>query len=240
MKALIIVFLVALVAGFGQALSGFGYAIIIMALLPLALPAQLCPVIAILGGFFINIPMLIRYRSHLQLKLILIPAIFSTMGVLIGLLTDFGIETAVYMRILGALLIALSLWFMIFSGKITIPANNISGAIVGSISGLCGALFAINGPPLVLYYNEAAKDKETYMAVLQCVQAIQAVSIFAARTVFSLWPAGIVGYLPALILGTAIGGVCGKRIFDKMSPALFNRIIYIVMCVSGLYFIVSA
>ena len=87
------------------------------------------------------------------------------------------IEDHILRRILGVALILISIYFMLFSKRIKLPARTCSLARArttkkvqvgaGTLSGLMGGFFGMQGPPAVLYFIQSEPTKEHYMAMAQ-------------------------------------------------------------------------
>jgi uncharacterized membrane protein YfcA len=240
MGLFLIVFCITLLCALTQTITGFGFAIIMMALLPLFAPNTVAVLLSLMGATTINIWLMWKFRKSVKIRLVFLPALFAAFGAMAGVL--FGLKTApsLYLRLLGILLVLLSLWFMFFEKRVHIKASPASGSVAGIISGVLGAMFAMAGPPRVLYYNAVTEDKEIYMGCLQAsFLAMSAVSILG-RVAVGLWPPDMGTYLIPCALGIVCGVVPGQRLFHKVNAERLKRIIYLFMCVSGVYFAVSA
>lgn len=184
--------------------------------------------------------MLVKCRKGIRLKLIILPGIFSALGAIIGLALGLKTTDALFMRLLGLLLVVLSLWFLFFSRRAHIPANCVTGSVAGVFSGVLGAMFAIAGPPLVLYYSTVTDEKEIYMGSLQaCLILLSVVSIIG-RAVMNLWPSDMASYILPSLLGLICGGLPGLYLYKKVNVRILKQIIYLFMCVAGIYFIAGA
>jgi uncharacterized membrane protein YfcA len=240
MNLFLIVFFITLLCSLTQTITGFGFAIVMMALMPLFAPDTVAVLLSLLGASAINIWLLWKYRKSVRIRLVFLPALFAALGAVAGVL--FGLKTApaLYMRLLGILLFVLSLWFMFFAKRVKIKASPLSGSVAGIVSGVLGAMFAIAGPPLVLYYNAVTEDKEIYMAALQAsFLAMSAVSILG-RVSVGLWPPDMTAYLPPCALGIVCGVLPGQLVFHKVNAERLKQVVYLFMCVSGIYFAVAA
>ncbi len=60
---------------------------------------------------------------------------------------------------IGAALVAFAAFFLLFSNRIRIEANPMTATMSGVASGLMGGFFGMPGPPIVLYYSVAIKEK---------------------------------------------------------------------------------
>ena len=70
-------------------------------------------------------------------------------------------------RILGMALILISIYFMLFRQCIKLPTTKSVQVGAGTLSGLMGGFFGMQGPPAVLYFSQSEPTKEHYMAMAQ-------------------------------------------------------------------------
>ena len=141
--------------------------------------------------------------------------------------------------LLGIMFVAVSIFFFVFSDKIRITPNPVSGTILGVICGVCYGLFASGGPTAALYLLPATKNKKEYLATIQaflCVNNIVVlmISLFLGRLDMADLPmvgAGIV----AMLAGTLLGLV----IHDKIPASVFGKVIYAFVGIGGVWIIVS-
>ena len=54
-------------------------------------------------------------------------------------------------KILGIMLLVLSVYFLFFKGKIKLPSDPQYGFLAGLIGGITNGLFGAGGPPVVIY-----------------------------------------------------------------------------------------
>ncbi len=137
-------------------------------------------------------------------------------------------------RILGAVLILASIWFFFFSEKVRIAPTLPMQISMGTISGVMGGLFGMQGPPAVLYFLASSERKEEYMAMAQCYFLIgnammtlyRAGNGFLTTIVWTYWLYGLL----AVLLGTWIGAL----VFRRIPIQILRKIIYAYMAISGI------
>lgn len=238
-KLFLLVFAVALLSSLSQVVTGFGFAIVLMALMPLFLPYDVCIMISLIFSSLMCVWMLWIFRKGIRFNYILMPAIFSSLGAVAGLIIGSHATPAIYMRLLGILLFVLSIWFLFFSSRVHIKANFMNGAISGIMSGIFGAMFSIGGPPLVLYYGAVTEDRDIYMASLQaCFLSLSFISI-AGRVILGFPLSNMSVYLVPCIAGVVCGIFPGLWVHKNVDAIQLKKIIYIFMCVAGVYIAVK-
>ena len=228
-------------AAFVQRVSGFGFGIFIMTVLPYLMPSY--GEATTLSGMLAAVTscIIVARHWHYICWRNLLP-ILSVFLVISYIAIDFLGHTsdAVLHIMLGIALIAVSLWFYIFSDRVRLPATMPVQVSMGTLSGILGGLFGMQGPPAVIYFLAAEDDKRRYMALAQTYFLVGNIMMTGFRashgylpaTVISAWCYGIV----AVIAGTWLGSLVYKRL---PMPAL-RKVIYAYMALSGIIAICQA
>jgi uncharacterized membrane protein YfcA len=145
------IFLLSIGASFVQRTTGFGFGIFIMTMLPFLMPSYgeattLSGLLAITTSAVI----VWRLREHVIWKrlwtILLTFIIVST----IAIFALKRIEDHTLRQILGVALILISIYFALFSQKIKLPTTKRVQVGAGTLSGLMGGFFVMQGPPAVL------------------------------------------------------------------------------------------
>lgn len=222
-------------AAFVQRVTGFGFGIFIMTVLPYLLPSYgeattLSGMLSIMTA----VPMLGYIWRHVDWRKLL-PILITFLIVSWGAVRIVSLASdGLLKRILGAVLILAAAWFYFFSDKVRLRPTMSVQIGMGSISGMMGGLFGMQGPPAVLYFLATAKDKNEYMALSQAYFLIGNVMMtlyraqqgYLTQAVGIGWCCGVV----AVIVAVWVGG----KVFDRLSSQMLRKIVYIYMAVSGL------
>ncbi|MBQ2111989.1 MAG: sulfite exporter TauE/SafE family protein, partial [Bacteroidales bacterium] len=137
-------------------------------------------------------------------------------------------------KVLGIVLIITSLYFTFFSRKIKLKTTIPYQIGAGTISGIMGGFFGMQGPPAVLYFISSEPDKNHYMAMAQTYFLIgnSMMTIVRASNGF-LTPAVGRCYLLCLA-AVGIGTILGSWAFRHIPAKIFPYIVYTYIGVSGL------
>lgn len=223
MDNLLEIFLLTIGASFVQRTTGFGFGIFIMTMLPFLMPSYgeattLSGLLALSTSAMIVWKMR-EYISWRRMIPILTTFIIVSAGA-ICILSRVHDDTL--RKILGVILIATSIYFAFFSGRIRIRTTLPWQIGAGTVSGLMGGFFGMQGPPAVLYFISSEPDKNHYMAMAQTyfvignimMTIVRASNGFLTVTVGKCW----LFCLAAVVIGTLLGTWAFRRIPGKIFP----------------------
>ena len=222
-------------AAFVQRVSGFGFGIFIMTALPYLMPSY--GEATTLSGMLAAVTSaIIVWHMHKYIKWKKLLPILITFLIVSWFAVQF-VATAgdgVLKRILGGVLILASIYFFCFSEKIHIRPTWPMQLSMGTLSGVMGGLFGMQGPPAVLYFLASAERKEEYMALVQCYFLIGnlMMTLYRAQSGF-LTPLVMRDWCYCLV-AVLIGTWVGAKVFRLIPIKVLRKIIYAYMGVSGL------
>ncbi|OWV08120.1 hypothetical protein B7993_00320 [Fibrobacter sp. UWH3] len=235
MNSILILIGISCMGSFIQRVSGFGFGIFVMTILPHLLPSygEATALSGMLAGSM-SIVVALRMRKFIVWKEVLpILAIFAVVSFFaVGAVANF--DDKMLKHVLGVILIAISIYFFFISEKIKLKPTIFVQAVLGIISGVMGGLFAMQGPPAELYFLASCETKEKYIAHSQVYFALGnlMMTFFRATNGF-VTPAVGAAYvygLASVILGAFIGG----KVFKKIPHKVLKKIVYAYMAVSGI------
>lgn len=233
-STIILLLLFAAGAAFVQRVTGFGFGIFIMTVLPHIMPSY--GEATALSGLLALITVAVtawRNRRYCPWGK-LIPILLTFLAVsFVAVRCVAGLDSHLLRRVLGGVLIAVSIYFFFLSGKIRIKPTIPVQVGMGTISGLMGGFFAMQGPPAVIYFLSCTEKKEEYISLCSFYFVIgnifmtfyRAGSGFVTATVGKAWLVAV----PAVLLGLWVGG----KIYDRMPIAVIRKCVYGFMAVSG-------
>lgn len=236
MENLLYIIILSAGASFIQRTIGFGFGIFIMTALPFLMPSY-AEAVTLSGLLSLTsaTAVMIQYIKYVTWKRLL-PivgafVVFSTAAIL---MLD-KIEGPAMRRILGIMLIFLSLYFSFFKEKLQKYIRATPGWMIGtgSASGIMGGLFGMHGPPVVLYLIVSEPTKNHYMGMIQTYAVITNITMLAVRA-WNGYVTPLVGttYLYGLV-GLAIGIITGNWAFRHIPSKLFTYIVYAYIGISG-------
>lgn len=241
MENMIEIFLLAVGASFVQRTTGFGFGIFIMTLLPFLMPSYgeataLSGLLALTTSAIITF----RMRKFITWKR-LIPILVTFIAIsTVAICLLSRIHDDVLRNILGIVLMITSIYFAFFSSRIKIKTTLPYQIGAGSISGIMGGFFGMQGPPAVLYFISSEPDKNHYMGMVQTyfligntmMTIVRASNGFVTATVGRCY----VFCLAAVVIGTLLGSWAFKRIPGRIFP----YVVYSYIGISGLIIFLTA
>ena len=234
------IFLLSIGASFVQRTTGFGFGIFIMTMLPFFLPTYgeattLSGLLAITTSAVI----VWRLREHVIWKrlwtILLTFIIVST----IAIFALKRIEDHILRQILGVALIVISIYFVLFSQKIKLLTTKKVQVGAGTLSGLMGGFFGMQGPPAVLYFIQSEPSKEHYMAMTQTYFVIGNVMMTFVRAYNGFFTTTVLTDYCFGLGGVIIGTTLGAYVFKHIPNRIFRYIVYAYIAVSGVVILLS-
>lgn len=221
-------------AAFVQRVSGFGFGIFIMTVLPYLLPSYgEATTLSGLLAMVTSVLIVVRTWRHIcwprLLPILLTFLVVSLFAVRLVTIVDGG----ALRRVLGCVLIAAAVWFAWLKDRVALPTTLPVQIGMGTLSGMMGGLFGMQGPPAVLYFVATNSTKEGYIAMAQTYFLVgnAAMTLFRAHcgllthTVMVSWCLAV----PAVVAGTWLGTLAFRRI----SLPTLRTLIYVYMAISG-------
>jgi len=235
------IFLLSIGASFVQRTTGFGFGIFIMTMLPFFMPTYgesttLSGLLAITTSAVI----VWRMRRHVAWQRLWPILLTFIMVSSVAIFALKRIEDQVLRQVLGVVLIVISIYFAAFSQRIKLPTTKRVQVGAGTLSGLMGGFFGMQGPPAVLYFIQSEPTKEYYMAMTQTyflignvmMTLVRAYNGFLTTTVLTDYCFGLGG----VIIGTSLGAFVFKRIPNR----IFRYVVYAYIAVSGVIILLSS
>jgi len=232
---IVFLILIGMGAGFVQRVSGFGLGIFAMMFLPYITSTHTAAAaIASLFSLVTSTYNTIRYRKDIEYKTA-IPVICAAMiSVPIAVHFSVFVSADIFKILLGAVLIALSLYFLFFRNSIKMKPNIANGILAGTIGGVLSGLFSTGGPPAVIYLSNATKNNIVYFATIQFYFCFNNIYSTGIRAINGIINTEVLICAAVGTLGCMAGNFLGKGVFNKLDGNKLKKIIYIGMIISGI------
>lgn len=240
METAIQLILLSTVASFIQRTTGFGFGIFIMTMLVYLVPSYgeattLSGILALTTSAYV---MLKTYKLIDWKKILPILLVFTIVSTGCIFIVKH-LETKPLLIALGIILIATSLFMMLFSEKINFHDTARTRIGVGTIGGVLGGFFGMQGPPIVLYFIKNSEDNDHYIANTQCIFALGNLLMTGVRAFNGFFTATVAQDYLFGIIGVLIGTNIGSIVYKHIPCRILKYIVYAYIGVSGIIVLVS-
>ena len=220
-------------AAFTQGLSGFGVALVSMALLPNLIGIRESIALVALIAFVVDFGVLLRYWRSLQFKKVLPLILASFIGVPIGIFLLRRADENLALAILGIVLAGYALYAL--SGLRLPELKGRAWAYgTGFIGGLLGGAYNTPGPPIIMYASCKKWEPDVFKGNLQTFFLQNSIIVLIGHWASGSFTADIWSLfwrgLPWLIGGLLLGLSMDRWI----NPELFRKIVLVLLVFMGI------
>ncbi len=222
-----------------QAITGFGFALISIPTASLVVGTTDAVVIQTLAGCVLSIAMAWQYRADADRAVLRTVLPTSILGIPVGILIasrvpDRGLRFAVGIAVIVAAT-AIATGY-----RITSKRTGLVNGTAGFVSGVLSATTGTNGPPLVIALAGRNASPAAFRATLQVAFAVSNLVLVPAFILTGkVTETGLRGTAVALV-PTIAGRVFGERVFRRLDPARFRRVVLGMLFLAGAVALVKA
>jgi uncharacterized membrane protein YfcA len=233
--------LIAFAAFFLKAVSGFGPALVVVALASLILPPHIVVAASAMLDMVAGAALFAMDPSSRNRRFWIPPALAIVAGSVLGGVLLSRVDPEVFKTLLGASILCLGIWFGLFRGRgngggltneIPSKASGPDVAAAG-LGGILGGFLGISGPPILWHFGRRL-GKEPLRAVLIPIFLAAAI----ARVATYAWT-GVITTPVLVAFGVALPGLiagilAGNRTFLRISEQAFGRVIGVMLFLVGI------
>ena len=220
-------------SAFTQGLSGFGVALVSMALLPNLIGIQASIALVALVAFVVDLGVLLRYWRSLQFKTMLPLILASFVGVPLGIFLLRRLDEAITLPLLGIIIAGYAL-YALFGLKLPDLESRGWAYGAGFLGGLLGGAYNTPGPPIIVYASCKEWEPDIFKGNLQTFFIQNSVIVLLGHYLSgNLTPEIWLLFgrsLPFLIVGILLGLSMDRWI----NPEVFRKIVLVLLVVTGL------
>jgi hypothetical protein len=222
-----------------QTVTGFGSALVTMAVLPAMLGIQAASPLVALMAITLEVILLIRYRGAINLGAVWRLSLAAIIAIPIGIAAIRSISEDIVLTILGMVLVGYSVYALTAPRlpELKQPAWAFGFGFVG---GLLSGAYNVAGPAAVIYGNCRGWQPAEFKSNLQAFFLINDLTVVAGHALAGnltpiVWSNYLVA-LPAIVLGIFVG----LKIDRRMNPIVFRKIVLVLLIVMGLRLIIGS
>lgn len=234
---LIVIFAIFL-AVFTQSLSGFGSALVAMALLPPVLGIQIATPLVAIVMIPLEIYLLIHYRHALNISVIWRVVVAAIIGVPLGIIFLSKLDESIVLAGLGVVITSYALFALLNLRlpKLTQPAW---GYVFGFLGGLLGGAYNTSGPPVIVYGNFLRWEPDEFKSNLQGFFLIASFVIAIGHALNRTLTPDVWHYFLISIPAIVIGIWAGTSLDKYLNPENFRNIVLVLLIVMGIRLILT-
>ena len=228
---LVLVAAINFASAFFQGATGFGYALLAMAAMPLFLPMSACSAISAVTVVAIGLQMTLTLRRELRWRLIVLPVLSCLVTVNLGLyLLDRFDEMLLRIILAGLLLLVTAIFFIIRRRRLVLPNRWYTAVGAGLITGISTGMFNIVGPFFLIYYMNVCKTPMNMKASLEFSFLLSGLYSSAMHLfVYHNITLEVAPMLAASVAAALLAGVLGLKVFRKIDKDKISLVAYILL-----------
>jgi hypothetical protein len=220
------------VAAFTKGLAGFGQALVAVPLLVSVIGLQITSPVMSLFGLTSNIYLLIRNRRGLDFREIWRLSLASLLMVPLGVWGLSALDEHIVLAILGAFLIAYSLYALIGPRLPYIKEVNL-GFIFGAFSGLLTGAYNTGGPPIVIYGTCRQWNPTEFKGNIQAFFMMNSVVVVSSHFLSKNYTPDVLRYFALALPFLVAGMVIGSHMDKYLNPVQFRKLVLMLLVVLG-------
>jgi uncharacterized membrane protein YfcA len=219
-------------SAFTQSVSGFGLALVSMALLPKIIDLQLATPLVALISIVIEGSLIFRYRLSLNIRAIWRMVLASLIGAPIGVILLSKVEERFALAILGIVIGGYAL-YALMGFKLPKLEHPAWGYLAGFLGGALGGAYNTSGPPVIVYGDCRRWKPEEFKSNLQGFFLVSSAVVLASHVMKGNITPEVLHYfypaLPAMFAGI-LAGLSMDRWLD---PETFRKIALVLLVLMG-------
>jgi len=230
----VVIAIAAAVAGIIQTVTGFGSAIFLMLLMPHYFDMVAAPAITSAVTLGLSTTLAWKFRKHIRIKECILPTVIYLLFSITSIRFAKGLDLEHLSFAFGVFLVVLSVYFFIFSERISLDANWKTAALCASVSGITSGFFGIGGPLMAIYFISAIKEKPSYIASTQFLFAFTGVINLFTRVASGIYSLDMLPVIVLGFVGITAGKRIGLRILNRIDPGKIKKLVYAFVGISGI------
>jgi uncharacterized membrane protein YfcA len=228
----ILVVLIVFLAVFTQSLSGFGSALVAMALLPGLVGMGVATPLVAAMALTVEGCLLLRYHASLNLRAMWRLAAASLAGIPLGMLALKRFDENAAMTILGIVIVAYAV-YVLFELRPPELGHPAWGFVFGLLAGMLGGAYNTSGPPVVVYGNSRRWMPAEFKSNLQGFFLLNSALVVSGHALSHHFTQVVIqNYLTALP-ALALGILAGVSLDRIVNPDVFRKIVLVLLLAMG-------
>lgn len=224
-------------AVFTQSLSGFGVALVAMALLPSMIGIHVAtPLVAVIA-LVLEIILVYRYRQSLEVHAIWRIVLAALLGTPLGVYLLSNVNENISLTVLGIVITGYAVYALL-GLKMPRLDGPAWAYLAGWFGGLLGGAYNTSGPPVILYADCRRWPPDVFKSNLQGYFLISSVAVVASHILNGNLTPQVWNIFWWTIPFILVGLVAGLGLGRWLNPVIFRRLVLVLLIVMGIRLIV--
>ena len=229
----ILVGLIVFLAAFTQSLSGFGLALVSMALLPALIGIRLATPLVALVAIVIEVVLIIRYRQSLDVRAIWKVVLAAVIGTPLGVLFLTGVDERIALAVLGLVIAGYALYALL-GLKLPQLEHNFWAYAAGLIGGMLGGAYNTSGPPVIVYADCRRWSPDVFKSNLQGYFIVSSLAVLVSHALSGNLTPPVWNTFWWTLPFIGIGLLAGLSLDRWLNPIIFRRVVLVLLVVMGI------
>lgn len=221
-------------AGFVQGLSGFGFSLTAMSIWAWTLDPRLAAALAVFGGLAGQIVGIFSVRRGFDIARLAPFVVGGLAGLPLGIWLLPRLDVALFKALLGAFLLVVCP-LMLAAERLprVTHGGRVADALSGAAGGVMGGLGGFTGVVPTLWCTLRGWEKDTQRGVIQNFNLAMLAVTFAGYVATGIVSAKQLTLLAVVLPSMLAPALAGARLYLRISPGLFRRVVLALLTASG-------
>jgi len=220
-------------AAFTESLSGFGVALVSMALLPFFMSLQVATPLVALFSILVDLSVFLRYRQALDLRAIWRVGLATLVGIPLGISFLINLEERVTLPLLGVVLTGYALYTLLGLRPLRFQ-HSVWAYLAGFLGGVLGGEYNTFGPPVIIYADSRNWHPDVFKSNLSGYFVMCSLIVLASHALKGNLSALVMRYFWSSLPFMVAGLLLGFSLDRWLKPEIFRRLVLGLLVVMGL------
>jgi len=230
---MLLVGLVVFLAVLTQSLSGFGVALVAMALLPPLIGIQIATPLVALIALAMEAVLVFHYRHSLEVRSVWNIALAAVIGTPLGVLFLAHIDERIALTVLGVVIAGYALYALL-GLKMPYLEKPVWAYLAGLVGGLLGGAYNTSGPPVIIYADCRRWPPDVFKGNLQGYFVIVSLAVAASHALSGNFTPAVWSTFWMSLPFIGIGLLSGLSLDRWLDPVTFRRVVLVLLFLMGI------
>ena len=224
---------VVFLAVFTQSLSGFGSALVAMALLPAIVGIRVATPLVALVALALELVLILRYHQSVEIHSIWRVVLATLIGTPLGAYFLSNVDERLSLTFLGTVIAGYAVYALL-GLKMPNLDRPVWAYLAGLFGGLLGGAYNTSGPPVIIYADCRRWPPNVFKSNLQGYFIVSSVAIVASHVLNRNLTPQIWHLFWWMIPFIVVGLMAGLSLDRWLNPLMFRRLVLALLVVMGI------